>query len=227
MSRPPFNLQAVEAVTPLAISLGHRVMQTHYYADTPQGHVAQLMDWLSPPVNALVLDAGCGIGEVSRIMADARPDLAFVLVNISPLQLSLCPKGDQFLHVCSDFHDMTSIADEAVQAVMFSSALCQMDTAVALSEAHRVLAPSGVLLINDMVRSGVDGQRIEQELAARVLTQSDLINCVSDAGFTIVFAITPDGSDAHFRKLLAQDGIEDIIDGIGPFVIRATKRESL
>lgn len=224
MSRPPFNLQAVEAVTPLALTSGHHVMQTHYYAETPQGHVACLLDWLNPPANAVVLDAGCGIGEVSRLMAEARPDLAFVLVNISPLQLSLCPQGERFLRVCADCHDMTDIADGSVQAIMFSSALCQMDTAVALAEASRVLAPDGVMLINDMVRAGADGERIEQTLAARVLTQTDLIRFVEEAGFTIDLAMAPAGNDAHFRDLLAQAGIEDIIEGITPFVIRATKR---
>lgn len=227
MSRPPFNLQAVEAVTPLALSSGHHVMQTHYYAETPERHVAHLLDWMNPPANATVLDAGCGIGEVSRLMAEARPDLTFVLVNISPLQLSLCPDGERFLRVCADCHAMTDIADGSVQAVMYSSALCQMDTAVALAEAHRVLAEGGVLLINDMVRMGPDGERIEQTLAARVLTEQDLLSFVEGAGFTIDLAMKPAGSDAHFRELLADAGIEDIIEGIGPFVIRATKRGRL
>lgn len=227
MSRPPFNLQAVEAVTPLAVSSGHHVMQTHYYADTPERHVAQLLDWMQPAAHATVLDAGCGIGEVSRLMAEARPDLGFVLVNISPFQLSLCPEGERFLRVCADCHAMTDIADGSVQAVMYSSALCQMDTEVALAEAHRVLDEGGVLLINDMVRTGSDGQRIEQMLAARVLTEQELIRFVEGAGFTMDFAIKPAGSDAHFRALLIDAGIEDIIEGIGPFVIRATKRGTL
>lgn len=227
MTRPPFNLQAVEAVTPLAISAGHHVMQTHYYADTPESHVAHLLDWMNPPANAAVLDAGCGIGEVSRLMAQVRPDLSFILVNISPLQLSLCPDGERFRRVCADCHAMTDIEDGSVQAVMYSSALCQMDTEVALAEAHRVLAEGGVLLINDMVRTGSDGQRIEQTLAARVLTEQGLLGFVEGAGFTINLAMEPAGSDAHFRKLLADAGIEDIIEGISPFVIRAIKRGRL
>ena len=222
MSRPPFNLHAVEQATVFGMAAGLRVFQTHYYRDTEQDHVAFLLETFNLPQGALVLDAGCGIGEVSRLMADMRPDLAFVLVNISPYQLALCPKGGRFLNIRCDCHAL-EITDGNVDAAMYSSTLCQLDEKVALAEAHRVLTDGGVLLINDMVRHADDGGALEQALAARVLHKHELIEAIEAAGFTITDIIEPSSSDAHFRKMLESDGIAHLIDGISPIIIRATK----
>lgn len=222
MSRPPFNLRAVERATLIGMSMGHRVFQTHFYAKSDLGQVAFLLDQLNPADGSIVLDAGCGIGEVSRLMSKMRPDLSFVLSNISPYQLSLCPKGEQFLPLLGDCHEL-DLNDGSIDSVMFSSALCQMDEDVALLEAERVLKEGGVLLINDMVRTNDDGGALEQAIAARVLGQNELVASIEAAGFTIESILTPAFSDTHFRELLAADGIEQLINNVFPIVIRATK----
>jgi len=222
VSRPPFNLYAVEKATVYGLSIGHRVFQTHFYAEDDAGQVAFLLDHLDPPQGAVVLDAGCGVGEVSRLMHEMRPDLSFVLVNVSPYQLSLCPKGDAFTPIRCDLHDM-KVDDETIDAVMFSSALCQLDEDVALAEAARVLKDGGVLLVNDMAREHDDGGALENAIAARVHKRDDLIAAIERAGFVIDNTITPKFCDAHFRELLADGGIEQLIEGVYPIVIRATK----
>lgn len=223
MSRPPFNLRAVERATLIGMSMGHRVFQTHFFGDSDHEQVSFLLEQLNPAQGSIVLDAGCGIGEVSRLMAEMRPDLSFVLSNISPYQLSLCPKGEPFLPLLGDCHDL-DINDASIDAVMFSSALCQMDEDVALSEAARVMRDGGVLLINDMARSDEDGGALEHAVAARVLQQSELVDSIEAAGFTIDKILTPGlFSDAHFRELLAADGLEQLINNVFPIVIRATK----
>ena len=227
MSRPPFNLAAVEHATVIAVEAGHPVLQTHYYGQTDKEHVEHLLAWLSPPVGATVIDAGSGIGEVSRLMSEMRTDLGFLLVNVSPLQLALGPHedGERFCHLQADCHDLSgSVPDGFAEAIMYSSALCQMDAPVALGEAFRVLKTGGVLLINDM--ASLDGHlpEIEATLAARVGHPDTLIEEVTQAGFAIDFVLHPEGSDAHFRAMLAEAGCEHMIDGIFPIVIRATKR---
>lgn len=227
MNPPPFNLAAVEAATIQGIERGCRpVLQTHYYASEDRDHVAQLLQWLSPQEGAIVIDAGCGIGEVSRLMAQMRPDLAFLLINISPLQLSLSPEdGDQFHRLLADCHDLSAhVPDDFSQAIMYSSALCQMDAPVALAEAWRVLSEGGVLLINDMVRGAEDGGELEAALAARVLRLEALQDSVTAAGFSIDFVLLPEGIDTHFRELLQEAGQERLLEGVHPVVIRATKR---
>ena len=91
MTRPPFNLAAVERATIAGMRDGHRLFQTHRYAADDTAQVRLLLDVLAPPRNATILDAGCGIGEVSRLMAALRPDLFFVMSNISPRQLATVP----------------------------------------------------------------------------------------------------------------------------------------
>lgn len=228
MSKPPFNLAAVDSVTPSVLASGSRVLQTHFYADTPEQHVSKLLEWMSPCADALILDAGCGVGEVSRIMASMRPDLLFIMLNISRLQLSHCPPdGERFLRVQGDCHDLSgTVQTSSVDAVMFSSALCQMDADLALAEAFRVLKPEGVLLINDMVGDG-DHHLMETELAARVLASDELVRAVEHAGFQVDQSFSPEGDDSAFRALLAQAGKEGIIDGVKPFIVRAVKRGSL
>lgn len=153
-------------------------------------------------------------------MAELRPDLFFVMTNISPLQLSLCPSGPQFAAVLDDCHAM-SFDDGVFDAVMFSSALCQMDTAVALGEARRVLKADGVLLINDMVRETDDGGFMESALAARVLRPETLRTMIEEAGFDIERFETLPFDDGHFRDLLERDGLERVLEGVSPIIVRA------
>jgi ubiquinone/menaquinone biosynthesis C-methylase UbiE len=155
-------------------------------------------------------------------MADLRQDLAFVLVNLSPLQLAECPTGERFLPMLTDCHDL-DIHDASVDAVMFSSALCQMDTKQALSEAFRVLKDGGVLLINDMVRDGGEADLLESAIAARVLPIGELLACVLGVGFVVQDVIHPHHDASHFKAMLEEQGIGHLLDGIHPVIIRAVK----
>lgn len=222
MTRPPFSLDTVNAATADIMARGHRVLQTHMYGSDELSHVAHLLEIMAPPEGAMVFDAGCGIGEVSRLMSEMRPDLNFILANVSEFQLTLCPKGEQYGLLLCDLHDIR-LDSNSVDAAMYSSTLCQLDHAVALDEAYRILKPGGVLFINDMERGIDDGGAMEQSLAARVLPAHVLIKLVKSAGFTIDKAFMPDYNDEFFRGLLRDSGMESYLDGIKPIVIRAIK----
>ena len=223
MTRPPFDLAAVERATLAGMRDGHRLFQTHRYAADDMAQVRLLLDVLAPPRNATILDAGCGIGEVSRLMAELRPDLFFVMSNISPQQLALCPAGARFAPVLDDCHAMC-FDDGVFDAVMFSSALCQMDTSVALREARRVVKAGGALLVNDMVRDSDDGGLMEAALAARVLRPDALRAMIAAAGFDIERFETPPFDDTQFRDMLVRDGLERVLDGISAVIVRAVPR---
>ena len=117
-----------------------------------------------------------------------------------------------------------SFDDGVFDAVMFSSALCQMDTAVALREARRVLKAGGALLVNDMVRDADDGGLMESALAARVLRPDALQAMIAEAGFDIERFETPPFDDAQFRDMLVRDGLERVLDGISAVIVRAVTR---
>lgn len=222
MSAPPFNLAVVEASTEAAITAGHRIFQVFRFAETDLEHVKLLLSWLQPPEGASVLDAGCGIGEVARLMHEMRPDLGFALVNLSAKQLTMCPTGLKFTWHQEDCHQM-GYRDGSFDAAMYSSTLCQLDTLPALLEAHRVLKPGGTLLINDMVRVGGNAAEMEQLLACRVLPAGRLLGMLESAGFEIEAAEKPDASCDHFRELLRTDGLEHLADPLRPILIRARK----
>lgn len=221
---PPVNLDHIDEATRQAIASGFRILETHKYADSDIEHIRFLQRFMDLPPDAIVVDAGCGIGEVSKLLSEDRPDLMFYLVNLSRYQLSLCPIGDQYAHFLGDFCDLPLI-DGYCDAVIFNSALCQMDIEKALSEAARILKPGGILFINDMIRWGGDGEEMELMLAARVLRMSELLDLVIHAGFKVPATLMPGADDSHFRAMLRDGGAEHLLDHILPVLIRATRKE--
>lgn len=222
--RPPFDLASVDAATEMVMAQGHRLFQTHRYSDDDAEHVALLLDMMAPPQGGMVLDAGCGIGEVSRLMSEARPDLSFILMNLSAHQLSKCPVGEQYMHALDDCHAML-LNDSVVDAAMYSSALCQMDIPVALADAWRVLKPGGVLLVNDMVHAGGHQVELEQAIAARVLSRAELVGAVRQAGFDVERVEQPDHDSSHFNAMADEAGVGALVAGIEPIIIRAIARK--
>lgn len=222
MSAPPFNLQAVDDATDIALAGGHRILQTHRFDENDAVHADFLYVMMEPPEGAHVLDAGCGLGEISRLMADSDETLTFEMLNISEKQLAHCPDGDRFNATHGDCHDMP-YADGTFDIVMFHSALCQMDEDKALAEAARVLKPEGVLFINDMVSFGEVPAEVEQVLAARIGTPQALMEKARLAGFVTTMITFPGGDASHFTKMLDASGLTGLIDGVVPVLLRATK----
>lgn len=218
MSRPQVSVAAIDSATAAVMADGHRVLQTHMYADTEEAHVQFLLDCIAPKHSAVVLDAGCGVGRVSEIMSAVRSDLRFVLANISEYQLLQCPSGEQYEQVLCDLHS-TPLDIASVDIVMYSSTLCQLDIPVALREARRVIRTGGTLLINDMVRDTEDAKGLEPLVGARVLYPNDLCRAVMDAGFDILSVGTPDYNDSYFRGLLGEHG--DLLTEVRPIIIVA------
>jgi SAM-dependent methyltransferase len=220
--RPNFNLELVNASTKAGMERGDRVFQTHWYADTDEGQADYLLSKLNlghKDINPIILDNGCGIGEISRILGIKHPNLNFLMTNISEYQLSFCPVGDQYLALCCDSHEL-KLPSNCVDAVMLSSTLCQLDAQVALDECYRVLVDGGVLLINDMVRDN-NNTDLEDNLAARVVTAQKMKDQVEFAGFTIDQFSIGGGSDHKFRALLGD--CAHWLDGVQSVIVRAIK----
>lgn len=136
--------RTVGEVTRYLVDQGARVFQI-FQRGTESEHVSYLLEKFDPP-SGVVLDVGCGIGEVARLMHEARQDLEFVLLNRSQAQLDLCPDFEK-LH--ADAHAIP-MPDASVDAVMACYVMGHLDKDRALSEMRRVLKPGGVLFIADM-----------------------------------------------------------------------------
>ncbi len=129
---------AIETATEQLLAQGVRVLNANLLAETEQGHVLRLLELMNPPHGAVVLDAGCGVGEVARLMAQARPDLTFKLLNISEAQLEHTPTTMQ--RIVADFTSIP-LSDESVDVVMFNYSLCHARNWLeVLTEARRPAA---------------------------------------------------------------------------------------
>lgn len=153
-----FNLEAVEQATIGAVQGGHLVLQAHRFAENDLAHVRRLTLWADIENGARVVDMGSGVGEVARIWNLFQPDIEFVLVNISPLQLALSPP-DMARYCC----DMTNVPepDQAFDAAICCFAIGHVDRFKALREMARLVKPDGIVFVYDMVRVSGDNTLME------------------------------------------------------------------
>lgn len=149
----------VGKITRYVVSRGFSILQFHYLAPDDKSHVRELLALFDPPQGALVLDAGCGIGAVAEIMHEIRPDLRFLLLNISASQLSMCPPHFEQIHAS---FEKIPLADSSVDAAMFNYALGHGVLDKTMAEAARILRFGGVLFIYDL--SADDPEPMEREL---------------------------------------------------------------
>ncbi|SEH89932.1 class I SAM-dependent methyltransferase [Paraburkholderia hospita] len=221
--KAPIDLHALEQATSLALADGHFLFHTHRLSPSDKAIAWALRAAMNPPKGAIVLDAGCGIGELSRLMSEDRPDLSFILANISEFQLGMCPCGPQFKWLHADCLDLP-IVDEHVDAVMFVSALTQMDAKFVLHEAARVTKPGGIVFLAEMVREYGDIDEFEAVTTARVHTSDELEGFAAAAGLKLDFGCAiHDTDDSHFRKLLREVDRESLLDPIRFAIMRFIK----
>jgi ubiquinone/menaquinone biosynthesis C-methylase UbiE len=144
--KPYADDAVVKRLTEQLVASGTRVFQIFQRGDERE-HAAFLLHEMKPPRNARILDVGCGVGEVARLMKAARTDLAFTLLNISPAQLAMCPA--EFDQVCASGENIP-LADESFDAAMALYSMGNMDKDAALAEMRRVVRPGGVVFVADI-----------------------------------------------------------------------------
>ncbi|MGN7612466.1 SAM-dependent methyltransferase [Magnetococcales bacterium HHB-1] len=101
-----------------------------------------------------ILDVGCGLGDTTRMIQQARPDSRVTGVNISPKQISEAMRR----HPGLDFQVMNAtkltVPPGSLDRIIAVEAAFHFDPRTAfLASAHRSLAPDGRMVLTDMIFS--------------------------------------------------------------------------
>ena len=209
-------------LTRQVMNAGCRVLQIYKFGDTERGHVAALLAYLNPPKNAHILDAGCGVGEVARLMAEERPDLNFTLLNISPAHLNMCPP--ELPKVRGRLEDLSAFDDGHFDAVMICYALGHADLEQTIGEASRVLRQHGILFIYDMTAQDVN--RLRESLSYQLHTPDTVAACAAKHGFPADLAVRVLPSNASMRdfsRLETNAELFELLGAVQPILYRFVK----
>ena len=139
------NDKTVEEATNWLRSNGHNVLQI-FMKDTEEAQADFLLERFQPK-GTTVLDIGSGTGELARLMKRRRPDLEFILLNISGSQLDISPPD--MWRIQGDAHHIP-LGDGSVDNVMACYVMGHLRKEEALKEFERVVRPGGVIFIYDV-----------------------------------------------------------------------------
>jgi len=207
---------------------GSSLLQVWLLAETESEHVAKLLRWMTPPLHADVIDAGCGIGGVARLMGRMRKDLTFLLLNNKEIEFSLCVDlvRPQYLQHVADMVD-TGLPSECADVVMANYSLGYVDLNAAMREFNRLLRPGGIVFIYDIAG---DGPEFEQYLGYRVRPVSDYISAANRNGFVTSMRLSPPANHDQFDRIVEPDPAEirealsDALESrVQPTVLKFTK----
>jgi SAM-dependent methyltransferase len=188
-----------------------------------RGEVAGMMELLALPVGARVLDAPCGWGRHSTLLAEAGcvvfgADLAYDLLRHAPA-------GVRARSAAADIRALP-YADETFDAVVnvFTSLGLFLDDEqdiIALREARRVLRPGGRLLLESMHRDDVvadyaerDGWTLPDGTEVRVRRRFDPVAGISHERLSWRSG-TGAGRKQHALRLRAATEIDALIRAAG------------
>jgi 3'-phosphoadenosine 5'-phosphosulfate sulfotransferase (PAPS reductase)/FAD synthetase len=221
-----YNIQAIDQATDRLIEQGVRVLNAFLLAEDEAAHAKRLLDLMNPPQGAVVLDAGCGVGELARLMHRERPDLTFQLLNVSQHQLDLCPEGMERIHAP---YEATGLPDASVDVVLFAFSLCHADDwGAALREAYRVLRPGGAVFIFDMARAQEGSNSLLRELLhASAWRVADILSVAHRAGLELR---DPEDAQGHMpstypllKAFATPAAYEAAMDGVFPVTLRLAR----
>lgn len=209
----PYGDEATVArLTEEVTRAGHSIFEIFRLAPDDLGHAREMLDLFSPPAGALVLDAGCGTGRVAEMMQTERPDLRFVLLNVSPAQLGYCDARNA--RIAADFHTMP-FADRSFDAAMVNYALGHALLAVLMLELGRVLRPGGSLFIYDLAAE--QSATLIARLGYKAHARARVIEEAAAQGLALDFARSPRGADAGaFKRAFGRRFFESTFAGISP-----------
>jgi 3'-phosphoadenosine 5'-phosphosulfate sulfotransferase (PAPS reductase)/FAD synthetase len=126
--------------------------------DTEAKHVARSLDALDLPLNAKVIDLGCGTGKFARLASSVRADISFTLVNTSQAQLDLCPPWMERINA-DLIESCRAFKEDSFDAVVMAYAMGHVELVPVLESLGNVLKPGGKLYLHDLFATTAESVR--------------------------------------------------------------------
>lgn len=212
------NDGTVAELTKAAVSRGNSILQAFKLDKDDKAHVNWLLEFMQPKPGAKILDAGCGIGEVARLMCEFRPDLKFTLLNISGAQLEMCPC--HFKKVKADFASVP-LPSHSFDVIMFNYSLGHGDVWTVLKEAARLMKPRGTLFIYDIETK--NNKVLADTLGYHAHAADTVLAAANENGFEEIImlqCLSKVATSDHMRDLMGDDAYEHAFKGVFPVLYK-------
>lgn len=97
---------------------------------------------------AFILDAGCGLGDFSKDLAQRYPKAQVIALDFSEEMIQKAGKNPDYMKILGDMEKLP-LPSESVDMIFANQSIHDVvDTAVLFHEFHRVLKPDGALLFS-------------------------------------------------------------------------------
>jgi cyclopropane fatty-acyl-phospholipid synthase-like methyltransferase len=117
---------------------------------TEEGHARALAEMIYMTDGQTVIDMGCGVGGVSRLMKQMFPESKFYGVTNVKAQIEIMQKLGGVTPIFSDYHN-PPIESGFADVVMFNESIGYGNLGALLKESFRLLKQGGALAIKDGV----------------------------------------------------------------------------
>lgn len=185
---------------------GVKLFQCGLFGSSEVAHVVEYCR-LTNPVG-LIVDMGCGIGEMGALIKQIRPSTRTIGVTNCEFQIKYMQSLGREA-ILSDY-STTPLKDGIADFVMFNESFGYGDVHVLLKEASRLLKPNGVLAIKDY-RHGKNILVPEYETTWEYMFYPPqvLIEVAAQNGMELDYYIHPECDNTKCYEFLAKSKLKE------------------
>lgn len=177
-----------EQETPEYLKHGLTVFNAAMMGATEREHVDKLIDVIQIVPGATVIDMGCGVGGISRLIKESDPGATCYGVTNVQAQVDAMRQLGGVEPVLCDYHQVP-LDGNVADVVLFSESIGYGDLVSLLKESMRLLKPAGVLAIKDV--AGLTGKPVWSSVWQWMIHPKGEIDRIAKAlGFTVLVSKT-------------------------------------